>query len=114
MTMRLSRTSFGSARAKPEHELGRGNVFADAGLPNAEDHLLKAKLVSRIEDLIEERHLSQTKAAKLMGLAQPDLSNILRGRFRGYSAERLMRCFSSLDGEIQIRQRGRTLATIPA
>lgn len=97
----------------PEHELSHGNVFADAELPNAEEHLLKARLVSRLQDLIEERHLSQTKAAKLMGLAQPDLSNILHGRFRGYSAERLLRCLSSLDGEIEIRQCGRTLATIP-
>jgi len=96
----------------PDHEVSCGNVFADAGLPNAEDHLLKARLVSRIEDLMEERDLSQTKAARLMGLAQPDLSNILHGRFRGYSAERLMRCLSSLDGEIEIRQRGKTLATI--
>jgi predicted XRE-type DNA-binding protein len=98
----------------PEHELSSGNVFADAGLPNADDHLLKAKLVSRIEDLMVERGLNQTQGAKLMGMAQPDLSNILRGRFRGYSAERLMRCLSALDGEIEIRQRGRTLATIPA
>lgn len=99
-------------RKLPEHEASCGNVFADAGLPGGEDHLLKAKLVSRIEDLIEERELSQTEAAKQMGLAQPDLSNILRGRFRGYSIERLMRSLSNLDGEIEIRQRGKTLATI--
>ena len=96
----------------PDHAVCRGNVFADAGLPQADDHLLKARLVSRIEDLMEERELSQTHAAKLMGIAQPDLSNILHGRFRGYSAERLMRCLSALDGEIEIRQRGKTLATI--
>jgi predicted XRE-type DNA-binding protein len=54
------------------------------------------------------------QAARLIGLAQPDLSNILRGRFRGYSAERLMRCLSNLDGDIEIRQRGKTLATISA
>ncbi len=98
----------------PDHEVSCGNVFADAGLPAADDHLLKARLVSRIEDLMQERKLSQTQAAKLMGLAQPDLSNILRGRFRGYSAERLMRCLSILDGEIEIRQGGKTLATISA
>jgi predicted XRE-type DNA-binding protein len=96
----------------PDHEASCGNVFADADLPNPEDHLLKARLVSRIEDLMEERNLNQTQAAKLMGIAQPDLSNILHGRFRGYSVERLMRWLSSLDGEIQIRQRGKTLATI--
>lgn len=71
----------------PEHEASHGNVFADAGLPNAGDQLLKARLISRIQDLIEARHLSQAKAAKLMGFAQPDLSNILRGRFRGYCSD---------------------------
>ena len=96
----------------PDHEVSCGNVFADAGLPQADDHLLKARLVSRIEDLMEERDLNQTNAARLMGIAQPDLSNILHGRFRGYSAERLMRCLSALGGEIEIRQRGKTLATI--
>jgi predicted XRE-type DNA-binding protein len=96
----------------PDHEVSCRNVFADAALPGAGEHILKARLVSRIEDLVEARGLSQTEAAKLMGLAQPDLSNILRGRFRGYSVERLMRCLSRLDGKIEIRQRGKILATI--
>ena len=69
----------------PDHDVSCGNVFADAGLPNAREHMLKARLVSRIENLMEERRLSQTQAADIMGLAQPDLSNILHGRFRDVS-----------------------------
>ena len=100
----------------PKHQKSCGNVFADAGMENADEHLLKAKLVSRIQDRIDERKLSQTKAAKLMGIAQPDLSNILHGRFRGYSVERLMRGLASLgcDLEIVVRTRGKIAAKIPA
>ena len=100
----------------PDHEISGGNLFADPGVEQADEHLLKARLVRRIQDRIDERKLSQTGAAELMGLTQPDLSNILRGRFRGYSVERLMRGLSSLgsDIEIVIRTRGKADVKIPA
>ncbi len=100
----------------PGHEISGGNLFAAAGVENADEQLLKARLVSRIQDRIDERELSQTEAAKLMGLAQPDLSKILRGRFRGYSVERLMRGLSNLgsDIEIVVRTRGKADVKIPA
>ena len=99
-----------------DHEISGGNLFGDAGVENADEQLLKARLVSRIQDRIDERELSQTEVAKLMGLAQPDLSEILRGRFRGYSVERLMRGLSSLgsDIEIVVRTRGKADVKIPA
>ena len=100
----------------PDHEISGGNLFVGAGVENADEQLLKARLVSRIQDRIDERKLSQTEAAKLMGLAQPDLSKILRGRFRGYSVERLMRGLSSLgsDIEIVVRTCGKADVKIPA
>ena len=86
----------------PDHELGSGNVFADIGLPDAETHLLKAQLVSRIQDVLDRRRLSQTAAAALMGVRQPDLSRILRGQFRGFSVERLMTMLAALGFEVAI------------
>jgi predicted XRE-type DNA-binding protein len=86
----------------PEFELGSGNIFADIGLPNAEEHLLKAGLVVRLGQLIKARKLTQTAAAKLLGVKQPDLSNVLRGHFRGYSVERLMRMLTAFDQDIDI------------
>jgi predicted XRE-type DNA-binding protein len=86
----------------PEHEIGSGNVFADTGLPDAETHLLKAQLVSRIQDALDGRKLSQTAAAALMGIRQPDLSRILRGQFRGFSVERLMTMLAALGFEVAI------------
>ena len=70
-------------------ERGSGNVFADLGRPDAEGHLLKAKLVTRIDAIIRRRGLKQVEAAKLLGLSQPDVSRLLRGNFREYSVERL-------------------------
>lgn len=89
----------------PEHEVSSGNVFADAGLPDAEVHLVKAQLVSRLDDIIRARGLTQSAAAQLLGIAQPDLSKILRGRFRGYSVERLMRFLTAFDQDVTIEVR---------
>lgn len=97
----------------PEFDVGSGNIFADIGLPNAEEHLLKAGLVVRLGQLIKARKLTQTAAAKLLGVKQPDLSNILRGHFRGYSVERLMRMLTAFDQDIDIVVRPRKKAGKP-
>ena len=90
-----------------EFEVGSGNIFADLGLPNAEEHLLKAGLVVRLGQLIKARKLTQTAAAERLGVKQPDLSNILRGHYRGYSVERLMRMLTAFDQDIDIVVRPR-------
>lgn len=89
-------------RRKIKVEPSSGNVFADGGLPGAEEHLLKAQLVVRIDDIIRARKLTQSAAGKLLGIAQPDLSKILRGRFRDVSVERLLRFLSALDQKVEI------------
>lgn len=83
-------------------DLGSRNVFADLGFPDAEEHLLKADLVSRLHDIIRERNLTQTRAGKLLGLSQPDVSRLLRGNFRDFSLERLFRFLLALDRDIDI------------
>ena len=87
-------------------ERGGGNVFADLDLPDADAHLLKAELVSRIDGIVRQRKITQTEAARLLGLSQPDVSRLLRGDFREYSLERLFRLLTALgrDVDIVIRQ----------
>jgi len=85
-----------------EVETGSGNVFADLGLPDADDHLLKAQLVSRIDGIIRRRKLTQAKAGELLGLSQPDVSRLLRGHFRDFSLERLLRLLMALDRDVEI------------
>jgi len=79
-----------------------GNVFADLGLRNPEDRLVKAELAHRICQIIAARGLTQTKAAESMGLDQPKISALMRGKLRGFSAERLFRCLNDLGQEIEI------------
>jgi len=99
-------------RKQTRIERSSGNVFRDLGHPEADAHLLKAELVSRIEEIIRWRGLKQVEAAKLLGLSQPDVSRLLRGDFREYSMERLLRLLTALgrDVEIVIRQTGRKRA----
>lgn len=83
-------------------ERGSGNVFADLGLPAADAHMLKAELVARIDKIIRDRRLKQVEAANLLGLSQPDVSRILRGNFREYSLERLLRLLARLGHDVDI------------
>ena len=85
-----------------EREPSSGNVFADLGLPNASEHLVKAGLVVRISRIVRQRKLTQATAAELMGIDQPKVSAMLNGRFRGYSVERLMRFLVALGHDVEI------------
>lgn len=85
-----------------EVEMGTGNVYADLGYEDADEMLIKAQLVSKIAEIIKRKGLTQTEAAELLGMAQPKLSNLLRGRFRGFSERRLMDCLTKLGRDIQI------------
>jgi predicted XRE-type DNA-binding protein len=84
------------------YEVGSGNVFADIGLPNADEHLVKAQLVYKISGLMKARRLKQVDAAKLFGVRQPDISKMLRGDFRQFSVERLLRFLVALGQDVEI------------
>jgi predicted XRE-type DNA-binding protein len=87
---------------KKRYETGSGNVFKDIGVPNAEEHLVKAQLVFKIETILRKRGLKQVEAADLFGVRQPDVSKMLRGEFRQFSVERLLRFLVALDQDVEI------------
>jgi len=87
---------------KMGYEIGSGNVFKDLGLPNAEEHLVKAQLVFKIDTILKKRGLKQVETAELFGVRQPDVSKMLRGEFRQFSVERLMRFLVALDQDVEI------------
>src|SRR5919204_1582311 len=87
---------------KKPYKIGNGNVFRDIGLPNAEEHLVKAQLVFKIAAILKKRNLKQTEAAQLFGVRQPDVSKMLRGEFRQFSVERLLRFLVSLNHDVEI------------
>ncbi len=88
--------------SKKKAEVGSGNVFKDLGLPNAEEHLVKAQLVYKIDGILKERRLKQVEAGKLFGIPQPDVSKMLRGEFRQFSVERLLRFLVALNQDVEI------------
>jgi predicted XRE-type DNA-binding protein len=87
---------------KKRNGTGIRSVFKDIGVPNAEEHLVKAHLVSKIDGILKDRRLKQVEAAELLGIRQPDVSKMLRGEFRQFSVERLLRFLVALDQDVGI------------
>ena len=83
-------------------EVGSDNIYADLGYKGAGAMLVKARLASQIDAIIKDRKLTQTQAAKLVGLSQPKLSGLLRGQFRGVSETKMLDCLARLGRDIQI------------
>ena len=89
-------------RTKADHITGSGNVFADLGFPNAEEMLAKAELAQKITTIIELRRLTQAQAADVLGVDQPKISALKRGRLSGFSLERLVRFLILLGRDVEI------------
>jgi len=88
--------------SKKRYETGSGNVFKDIGVPNAEEHLVRAQLIFKIDTILKKRGLKQVEAADLLGVRQPDVSKMLRGEFRQFSVERLLRFLVALGQDVEI------------
>jgi predicted XRE-type DNA-binding protein len=86
----------------PDHELSSGNVFADLGLPDARELQAKAELAYEISRTIDQRGLTQVQAAALLGVDQPKVSALVRGRLDGFSMERLYRFLNALGKDVEI------------
>jgi predicted XRE-type DNA-binding protein len=91
-----------------DHVPSSGNVFADLGLPHADDLLAKAELATKIIDEIHRRHLTQSKAAAILGIDQARVSALKQGKLYGFSIERLMRLLVLLGRNIEITVKGKT------
>jgi len=89
-------------RKSPDVESSSGNVFADLGFPHAEEELAKADLAIHIAQLLAQRKLTQKQAASLLGIDQPKVSALLRGKLEGFSTERLLRLINRLGQDVDI------------
>lgn|SRR3989338_5603837 len=85
-----------------------GNVFKDIGVPDPERTLLRSKLMSYITDIIKERGLNQTQAAKLLKLSQSRVSNLMNGKLSVFSLEHLFRLLTALEQDVEIKIRPRS------
>ena len=95
---------------------GSRNVFADLGYPDAEERQTKLRLAYAINNIIDERRLTQSAAAERLSINQPKVSALRNYKLDGFSVERLMTFVTALgrDVEIVIRRkpRSRTSARI--
>jgi predicted XRE-type DNA-binding protein len=88
--------------AKRDYVESSGNVFADLGLPNPEEMLAKAELAIKIAEILRQRRLTQVQAAEALGVDQPKVSALIRGRLSGFSIERLLRFLLLLGTDVSI------------
>ena len=86
-----------------EIEPSSGNVFADLSLPHPTERLAKAELARVIRKIVGDRDWTQAQAAKVLDIAPPDMSDLMRGKLVRFSQERLERFLNALDMDIRIR-----------
>ncbi len=110
-----------AADEKVKFEASGGNVFADFGIPDADEHLVKADLAFRIRQALQERALTQTEAADLLGTSQARISELYHGKVAQMTYDRLLGWLNALGKDVQITvltssrndqsRRGRTLVS---
>lgn len=81
---------------------GSGNVFADLGMPDAEERQTKLRLAYALNAVIDRTRLSQAAAAVRLGLNQPKVSALRNYKLEGFSVERLMTLLTTLDQDVEI------------
>ena len=85
-----------------DHSEGTDNVLLDLGFEDAEELSAKAALALKLNELIDQRSLSQTEAAAITGMTQPKVSQVRRYKLQNISLERLMQALVSLDQHVEI------------
>jgi len=91
------------ARKKAEVDVGSGDVFTDLGYADAPERRLKLELAMEVNRVLKKRALAQERAARLLGLRQPHVSDLVRYRLNRFSVERLMEFLTRLGKGVEIR-----------
>jgi predicted XRE-type DNA-binding protein len=84
---------------------GSGNVFADLGLPNPEQEMLKAQLTLQIHTILKGSGMTQAEIGKILGVQQPQVSLLMRNRAGSFSVGRLMEFLTALRQDVEITVR---------
>ncbi|TMQ69893.1 MAG: XRE family transcriptional regulator [Candidatus Eisenbacteria bacterium] len=97
-----SRANRRGAKTEIPVERSSGNVFEDIGLGQSDELLVKSEIAARIAVIIEKRGLTQARAAEILRIDQPSVSDLVRGRLRGFSSDRLFRFLNALGQDVRI------------
>src|SRR5436190_13183559 len=103
--MGKGRNNMAKRKTKIEIEESSCNVFEDLGFPNPDQELLKARLTLQIYRVIKHRKLTQKQAGEILGIKQPHVSGLMRGRSGNFSVERVMDFLSAVGHDVDIRVR---------
>jgi predicted XRE-type DNA-binding protein len=89
-----------------------GNVFRDLGFPlvEAENLRIRSELMIRLEKLIQREGLTQTAAARLFGVSQPRVSDLVRGRIELFSIDTLVNMLAKAGVRVTVATRSRRRA----
>src|SRR4051794_30803903 len=85
------------------HEQGSGNMFADLGLPDADERLARSKLGFHVHKLLADRKLTQREIAALLGIKQPEVSHLMNGHFNRFTTDKLLDFLKRLGHKVTIR-----------
>lgn len=91
-----------SADRDDEVVRGSGNVFADLGFPDAVERQAKLRLAYALNQVLDQRKLTQAEAARVLGIGQPKVSALRRYKLAGFSVERLMTLLTAVDQDVEI------------
>ena len=94
-------------KKRTDYKVSGGNVFKDLDVPSADEGLTKAELAARIAEIIASRKLTQAAVGEILGVDQPKVSALLRGRLAGFSTDRLLKFITSLGQDVDIAIRAR-------
>lgn len=86
---------------------GTRNVFADLGLADPGERQTKTRLAMAVNEIIADRKLKQTDAARLLGIPQPRVSALAHYKLNDFSVEKLMGFLTALDQDVEIMIRPR-------
>ena len=81
---------------------GIGNIFADLGYPDATERQAKLRLAHALNQVLDQRTLTQAEAAKVLRVTQPKVSALRHYKLAGFSVERLMTLLTALDQDVDI------------
>jgi predicted XRE-type DNA-binding protein len=90
-------------QTRTEFEESSGNVFADLGLEEADEFFARAQLGFHVYTILKDKNLKQRKIAKLLGIAQPDVSHLMNGHFNLFTTDKLIDFLNRLDRKVTIQ-----------
>jgi predicted XRE-type DNA-binding protein len=98
----IRRKDTGKATPEPRVTDGGANVFADLGLRNPDQELMKARLTLEIFRIIQQRGMTQSQAAAALGVKQPQVSLLMRNRGSSFSVGRLLEFLSDPGQDVEV------------